>query len=275
MTVPDLELSSARLLIVDDQQANVMLLEALLADAGYTDVRATTDPRRVVPLHDEFNFDLILLDLQMPQMDGFDVMEALRELEPDGYLPVLVVTGHPGLKLRAIEAGARDFVSKPFDLVEVQARIRNLLLVRLLYRRLSQSNRELEAAVAARTAALRASEARFRGLVELATDFYWETDPQGNFSHVSGPAIEMLGLAAPAREGEPPRWTGEQKALEDKLAAREPFLDLPLRFALPDGRTRTLLASGEPTFDDSGRFTGYLGIGIEVGGRRTELRDIK
>ena len=102
MPSPEFDPTCARLLVVDDLQENIVLLQALLEQSGYTQVMATSDPRRVVPMHDEFRFDLILLDLQMPGMDGFEVMEALRELEPEGYLPVLVITGHPGLKLRAI-----------------------------------------------------------------------------------------------------------------------------------------------------------------------------
>jgi len=275
MSRPEFDPASARLLVVDDQQDNVQLLQALLVQSGYAQVQTTTDPRRVVPLHDEFNFDLILLDLQMPGMDGFEVMEALRELEPEGYLPVLVITGNPGLKLRAIEAGARDFVSKPFDLVELQARIRNLLLVRLLFRRLSSHSRELEAAVAERTRELRASEARFRGLVELATDFYWETDAAGAFTHVSGPAIEMLGLDAPANEDEAPRWSGGQVELQEKLATRQPFLDFLHRHAREDGTVQLVQTSGEPIFDDSGRFTGYRGIGLEVSANRGTLRSVR
>jgi CheY-like chemotaxis protein len=258
MNRPEFDPSAARLLVVDDQQENVLLLQELLAQAGYTQVQATTDPRRVMALHDEFRFDLILLDLQMPHMDGFEVMEALHELEPDGYLPVLVITGHHGMKLRAIEAGARDFISKPFDLVELQARIRNLLLVRLLYRRLSSYNRELETAVAARTEELRASEARFRSLVELAADFYWETDAQGTFAHLSGPALEMLEL----------------DALREKLATRQPFLDLVHRHTRADGSVRLVQTSGEPIFDDSGRFTGYRGIGLDVTAQRGKLRSV-
>src|SRR4249919_1605378 len=140
MANPEVDKSAARLLIVDDQHANIELLQALLADAGYTQVKSTTDPRKAAPLHDEHRFDLILLDLQMPGMDGFEVMEALREIEPDGYLPVLVLTGQPGMKLRALQSGARDFLSKPFDAVELQARIDSQLLVRLLYRRVAEQN---------------------------------------------------------------------------------------------------------------------------------------
>jgi PAS domain S-box-containing protein len=275
MARDEFDAASARLLVVDDQEENLLLLRALLEQSGYTQVQTTSDPRRVLPLHDEFRFDLILLDLQMPQMDGFEVMEALRELEPDGYLPVLVITGHADKKLRAIEAGARDFVSKPFDLVELQARIHNLLLVRLLYRRLSGYNRELESAVAARTAQLRASEARFRGLVELATDFYWETDAQGAFTHVSGPAQDLLGLDGPPADGQLPRWSGEQRELQEKLATRQPFLDLVHRRVRADGSVQLVQTSGEPTFDDSGRFTGYRGIGIDVSGNRPPLRSVR
>jgi PAS domain S-box-containing protein len=267
MSGPEVDKSAARLLVVDDQRATLDLLQALLADAGYRQVMATTEPRKVAPLHDEHRFDLILLDLQMPGMDGFEVMQALREIEPDGYLPVLVVTGQPGMKLRALQAGARDFVSKPFDLVELQARISNLLLVRLLYRRVAEHNRLLERTVAERTAALRESEARFRSLVELACDFYWETDADGRFTHVSGPAMELLGLSEPPADGELPRWNGEQRALEEKLATRQPFLDFVYRHVRADGSEQFVQSSGEPTFDAGGRFTGYRGVGLDVSAR--------
>jgi len=123
-----------KILIVDDQKANVMLLERMLRLAGYTDVSTTMDPTAVRELHQKHRYDLILLDIQMPAMSGFDVIEALRPLEADGYLPVLVLTAQPKLKLKALKAGARDFISKPFDLEEVLVRVRNLLEVRLLHR---------------------------------------------------------------------------------------------------------------------------------------------
>ena len=114
-------------------------------------------------------------------MDGFQVLEGLKEIETHGYLPVLVITAQPGHKLRALQAGAKDFVSKPFDLVEVQTRIHNMLEVRLLYKQLENYNKELEQTVAERTAELRESEARFRRLTELASDWYWEQDEKGTF----------------------------------------------------------------------------------------------
>jgi putative two-component system response regulator len=129
----------------------------MLAAAGYVSVSSTMDPLEACELHRRQRYDLILLDLQMPGMDGFQVMESLKEIEPDGYLPVLVITAQPGQKLRALQAGARDFIAKPFELAEVLARVRNLLEVRLLHKQLRASNDELEERVRARTAELRES----------------------------------------------------------------------------------------------------------------------
>jgi diguanylate cyclase (GGDEF)-like protein len=123
----------ARILIVDDHQADVQLLEQMLRGAGYARVTSTADPRAVCALHRDNHYDLILLDLQMPGMDGFEVMEALTAIETDGYLSVLAVTAQPAHKLRALQAGAKDFVSKPFELAEVLMRVHNLLEVRLLH----------------------------------------------------------------------------------------------------------------------------------------------
>ena len=127
------EILNASLLIVDDQEANVLLIERMLRGAGYVSISSTTDPGEVCKLHLRNRYDLILLDLQMPGMDGFQVMEGLKETEPEGYLPVLVITAQPGHKLRALQAGAKDFVSKPFELPEVLARVHNLLEVRMLH----------------------------------------------------------------------------------------------------------------------------------------------
>lgn len=122
-----------KLLVVDDQEANVLLLEQMLRGAGYTAVTSTMDSSQVCELHLINHYDLILLDLQMPGMDGFQVMENLKDLEKGGYLPVLVITAQPAHKLRALKAGAKDFISKPFDLAEVLLRVHNMLEVRLLH----------------------------------------------------------------------------------------------------------------------------------------------
>lgn len=124
---------NAKVLIVDDQEANVLLLERMLHGAGYVSVASTMDSSKVRELHLQNRYDLILLDLQMPGMDGFEVMESLKETETGGYLPVLVITAQPDHKLRALSAGAKDFLSKPLDLAEVLMRVRNMLEVRLLH----------------------------------------------------------------------------------------------------------------------------------------------
>ena len=131
VSAPDI--LNASILIVDDQEDNVSLLEQLLGEAGYACVASTMNPREVCALHRKNRYDLILLDLQMPGMDGFQVMEGLKAIEPEGYLPVLVITAQPAQNLRALQAGAKDFISKPFDLGEALMRIHNMLEVRLLH----------------------------------------------------------------------------------------------------------------------------------------------
>jgi len=262
------EILHANILIVDDLEANLMLLEQMLKNAGYTSITCCARPREVAPLHASHRYDLILLDLQMPDMDGFEVMEALREIEQDDYLPVLVITAQPGHKLRALKAGARDFVSKPFDLVEVQTRIQNMLEVRLLYRKLGEANRVLEQKVLERTAELRQSEARFQRFTELSSDWYWEQDAAGVLTEFSGPVREMLGLGGDAATWEKEGWdVAALSTLADNIAHRRPFLDFIYSRRLPDGRAQTLQVSGEPVFDAASRFIGYRGVGMDVSAR--------
>jgi DNA-binding NtrC family response regulator len=148
------DILNAGILIVDDQEANVQLLEQMLRSAGYVSITSTMDPGKVCELYVKNRYDLILLDLQMPGMDGFQVMEGLKAIETDSYVPVLVITAQPGHKLRALEAGAKDFISKPFDLVEVQTRIHNMLEVRLLYKKIENYSKVLEQTVQERTGEL-------------------------------------------------------------------------------------------------------------------------
>jgi two-component system, cell cycle response regulator len=135
---------NANILIVDDQQTNISLLEQMLSNAGYTHVSSTMNSREVCELHRKHRYDLILLDLQMSGMDGFSVMAGLDKNESESYLPVIVLTAQPAHKLRALRSGAKDFISKPFDMVEVRSRIHNMLEVRLLYKKLENSNAVLE-----------------------------------------------------------------------------------------------------------------------------------
>ena len=138
------DILNANCLIVDDQESNVALLEQLLLRAGYARISSTRDPQAVCALHRAHHYDLILLDLEMPGMDGFEVMEGLQAIETDGYIPVLVITAEPSHKKRALRAGAKDFVSAPYDHAEVLTRVRNLLEVRLLYKQIEHDNKVLE-----------------------------------------------------------------------------------------------------------------------------------
>jgi PAS domain S-box-containing protein len=268
--IDNADILNASILIVDDQKANVQLLEQMLREAGYRRLMSTMDPHAVCALHRDNHYDLILLDLKMPGMDGFQVMDGLKEIETNGYVPILVITAEPGHKLRALAAGARDFVAKPFDLVEVKTRIHNMLEVRLLYKRLKQYNQVLEQTVQERTAELRESEARFRRLTELASDWYWEQDENGHFTKVYGPVLEMLGIPVDSVLGEIKQvqvahWNeAERAALEANMAARRPFLDFVYSRINADGLHQYFQVSGEPIFDANGRFTGYRGVGRDV-----------
>jgi PAS domain S-box-containing protein len=265
-----LDILGASILIVDDQQTNVALVEQMLSEAGYRRISSTMDPREVAALHRKHRYDLILLDLQMPGMDGFQVMEVLKTSSSESYLPVIVLTAQPGHKLRALQAGAKDFISKPFDLVEVKTRIHNILEVRLLYRQLEDYSRVLEQTVRERTAELRESEARYRSLTELASDWYWEQDETGKFSKVSGPVLEMLGIRVDAfaddeTDGAVAGWNeAEREVLRAKIASRQPFLDFVFSRVNADGSRQRFQVSGEPMFNQSCRFIGYRGIGIEL-----------
>lgn len=143
------DILNAGILIVDDQEANILLLEQMLYQAGYNAITSTKDPHAVYSLHRKNRYDLILLDLQMPGMDGFKVMEGLKKIERDGYIPVLVITAQPAHKLHALQVGAKDFISKPLDLGELLARIRNMLEVRLLHKESKSHNLILEQTVQA------------------------------------------------------------------------------------------------------------------------------
>jgi len=273
MMLTEAEILQSSILIVDDQESNIMLLEQLLRGSGYTSVSSTMNPREVFALHRQQHFDLILLDLQMPGMDGFQVIEGLKTNEADAYLPVLVITAQPGHKLRALQAGARDFISKPFDLVEAKTRIHNMLEVRLLYKKLENYNQELERTVKERTSELRESEARYRSLTELASDWYWEQDENMNFTKVSGPVLEMLGIRVDSLAGEVGSvlvegWNeSERQQLQATIAARQPFLDFVFSRVNADGSKQQFRVSGEPMFTQACRFIGYRGIGVEINGR--------
>ena len=184
MILSQADIFNASILIVDDQESNIILLEQLLRETGYTRVASTMNPEEVCALHRKNRYDLILLDLQMPGMDGFQVMEGLKTLDSNGYLPVLVITAQPGHKLRALQAGARDFVSKPFDLVEVKLRIHNMLEVRLLHKKLENDGKLLEQTVQERTGDLLKSNVQLTQ--EIAERKKAEESLRGTYAEIKG-----------------------------------------------------------------------------------------
>ncbi len=268
--ISNADILGAKILIVDDLETNVLLLQKILDAAGYSSVNSTMDPTQVCALHRDNGYDLILLDLMMPVMDGFEVLEGLKQIDPGNYVPVLVVTAQPNHKLRALQAGAKDFISKPFNVVEVKTRIHNALEVRLCLKQLAEYNQRLEKTVLERTAALRQSEERFQRLTELSSDWYWEQDAHGKFTKLSGPALEMLGIRG---DGSPDvgstGWDEVQRAtLDANIARRRPFLDFVYSRTHADGRQQTFQVSGEPIFSSSGNYAGYRGIGTDISRRQ-------
>lgn len=168
----------------------------MLVSAGYTSVASTMDPFEVCELHRTQRYDIILLDLLMPGMDGFQVMEGLNEIEPDGYLPVLVITAQPGHKLRALQAGAKDFISKPFELSEVLARVHNMLEVRLLQKELQNYNDVLEQRVRERTTDLQ--EGHLESIFTLTRAAEYKDEDTGahvqRISYYCSDLARILGL---------------------------------------------------------------------------------
>src|SRR5580704_3676895 len=152
------QIRQGRILVVDDTESHVILLRKILKGAGYTSVATTTNPEEAVDLYKEFQPDLLVLDLHMSPIGGFEILDQLKALEPeDSYVPALMMTAlnDPDVLVRALERGARDFLNKPFERFEALTRIRNMLEVRLLHKRVRDQNRILEEKVDARTREIR------------------------------------------------------------------------------------------------------------------------
>lgn len=189
----------ARILVVDDRRSNVLLIERILAHAGYRNVVSTTDPCRAVQLFLDSAPDLVLLDLHMPRLDGIALLSELQpHIGPKCYLPVLVLTADttPELRNRALSLGAKDFLTKPIDSTEVVLRIRNLIETRSLHQRLLHRNETLESRVRERTREL--EEAHLETLDRLARAAEYRDDNTGRHiqrvGHMSALLAEHLGF---------------------------------------------------------------------------------
>jgi putative two-component system response regulator len=239
-----------RILVVDDRPENAKLLDRLLRRWGHRDVTCTTRSSDVVPLFAEQDFDLLLLDLHMPQPDGFAVMEELREeIEAKVSLPVLVLTGDATdeVKRRALSGGARDFLTKPFDQHEVRLRVRNLLEIRRLQLEQRQTELELEARVAARTAEL--EEARLEVLERLAIAGEFRDDETGEHARRVGATAQQLADAVSA-----------DKATTDRIEIAAPLHDIG-KIAIPDA---LLLKAGRFTRDERAEMQRHTSIGADM-----------
>lgn len=236
-----------KVLIVDDQEVNVRLFEQMLRHAGYVCVTSTMDPSEVCELHLKNRYDLILLDLLMPVMDGFQVMERLREIEPDGYLPVLVITAQPGQKLSALQAGAKDFISKPFELTEVLARVHNMLEVRLLYKELHGYNDVLERRVRERTADLQ--ESYLETILTMARAAEYKDEDTG--AHVQRIGDYSRELA---------RMLGMDEEFVDKIYFASPMHDVG-KIGIPD---HILLKPGGFTPDEWEVMKEHTSMGAKI-----------
>jgi len=163
----------AKILIIDDEESNVQLLDTLLKQTGYKNILTTTDPTLAADLCLHYKPDLVLLDLNMPVMDGFEVLKALQCIETKSYVPVMIITAKTDdhSRLKALDLGAMDFLSKPFNMIEVKTRIRNLLEVRLLHKELQSQNEILEQKLHESSRSVRHDQLEIVQLLSQAAEF--------------------------------------------------------------------------------------------------------
>ncbi|HYR61945.1 MAG TPA: HD domain-containing phosphohydrolase [Actinomycetota bacterium] len=239
-----------KILIIDDQEANVVLLERILRNAGYEEILTSTDSLQAIDLFLEFDPDLVLLDLAMPYLDGIGVMEQLRRLIPAAeYLPVLVLTADSTAeaKRRSFAAGANDYLTKPFDHLEVTLRVRNMLETRMLHGQLARQNRRLDERVRERTEQL--ERARIETLDRLACAAEYRDDETGEHTQRVGVMAARIAeaLGMPARDVE-----------HIRLAA--PLHDLG-KIAIPDA---ILLKPGRLTPEEWSVMKSHTVLGAEI-----------
>jgi putative two-component system response regulator len=243
-------IKDSKILIVDDEEGNVLLLEELLQHDGYTNFRSTSDPRQVMELFSDYQPDLILMDWQMPYLDGYTLMKQIASRVPaDNYLPIVVLTADltPQTRERALSLSAKDFITKPFDCNEVLLRIRNLLETRDLHLRLQNHNELLEATVAERTREL--EQAQIETLERLANAAEFRDDNTGQHTRRIGETSALLAKTL----GMPPEWI-------ELIRRAAPLHDLG-KIGIPD---RILLKPGKLTAEEFEVMKTHVHIGARI-----------
>jgi putative two-component system response regulator len=253
----DEHLVGAHILIVDDQPANLELLELILGSAGFRHLHTTSDPREVPALYDALSPDLILLDLHMPHMDGIQVLEQLAPRIGGQYLPVLILTGDATseAKQRALSMGAKDYLTKPFSRAEALLRIRNLLETRFLYRQLQRHNEALEQAVRERTREL--EETQIEILERLAMAAEYRDDATGQHAQRVGDLAALIAQQL------------DLARKEVELIRRAALLHDIGKIGIPD---HVLLKHGRYTAEEREQMDAHTVIGARiVSGSRSHL----
>ncbi|MBB3167202.1 HD domain-containing phosphohydrolase [Simiduia aestuariiviva] len=194
-----MKVHQGRILIVDDNSVNIVIVEKILRQDGFVHIDSTTDAKAVREMYLEHHYDAILLDVHMPEMNGFEVMEQLLEDHPNDYLPILVLTADhsPETRHLALSSGAKDFISKPFERVEVLFRVRNLVEVRMLHKSLLESREHLEQKVRERTRQLYEAQIKLIECLGKAAE-YRDTDTGMHvvrMSHASALLARQMGLS--------------------------------------------------------------------------------
>ena len=239
----------ANILIVDDHAANVALLSKILKQAGYQNVFSTTDSEQALALYQDHNIDLLLLDIRMPRLDGFEVMLQLQSLVNHDYLPIIVLTAELTKETRskALSRGAKDFLTKPFDYEEVLLRIRNILEVRILHNQIRQQNENLEDAVKKRTQEL--EDSRLEIIQRLGVAAEYKDNETGNHVLRMSKFSQLLAKAA-----------GLSDEFADIILYTAPMHDIG-KIGIPD---RVLLKPGKLDAEEWEIMQSHVTIGGEI-----------
>lgn len=246
----DVDKSKVKFLLVDDDPRSIQLIEALLRQEGYGQIKSTNNPRQARALFETMRPDLVVLDLQMPHMDGFAVMRELTPLiPPDDYVPIMVITGELNAesKHKALAEGGKDFLNKPIDAVEAMLRVRNQLEIRSLHRQVRQHNEHLEAQVRLRTKALDQAQVEILHRLALAAEF--RDDVTGEHTWRVGRLSALLAHSI--------GWPEDQIELIRRAA---PLHDVG-KIAVPD---RVLLKPGVFTQEDREEMKAHTKIGSKL-----------